>query len=282
MRTTQIVITKLLCLLVFLSGIAIAVMWWRHTVLSTFLHFFLTDVWRVCGLAIGVAIAFISLPALFPLRKPTRKKTISFAGSRGQVAIELDSIEATLGRVVGKMPEVKRVAVTLVPSEDGKRAQVTADVVINKGSGPVGARAIANQISDYLAETAVDILGVEDVTTVDLNVRGIVVHPPKAKLHPEPEATPVEMATPGPVRGDVVFEEGEDDARRQGGSGDGETPADGAAAGPSRKRGLWSRTFGKKDQDEAQETAQPVELTDSSFGALSDTEDKDGESGAIG
>ena len=281
MRTTQIVITKLLCILVFLLGIAIAVMWWRHSALSAFLHFFLTDVWRVCGLAIGVAIAFISLPALFPLRKPGRKKTISFAGSQGQVAIELDSIEATLGRVVGKMPEVKRIAVTVVPSEDGKRAQVKADVVINKGSGPVGARVIANRISDYLAETAVDILGVEDVTTVDLNVRGIVVHPAKAKPRPEPEA-PVELETPGPVRGAVIFAAGGDDARRRGGGGDAETPTDGEAASPPRKRGLWSRTFGKKDEDEAQETAQPVDLTDTSFGSLSDTEDKDGGSGAIG
>ena len=280
MRTTQIVITKLLCILVFLLGIAIAVMWWRHSALSGFLHFFLTDVWRVCGLAIGVAIAFISLPALFPLRKPGRKKTISFAGSQGQVAIELDSIEATLGRVVGKMPEVKRIAVTVVPSEDSRRAQVTADVVIKKGSEPVGARVIANRISDYLAQTAVDILGVEDVTTVDLNVRSIVVHPAKAKPRPEPEA-PVELETPGPVRGDVAFGAGGDDRTSQG-FGLTETPADGEAAGPPRKRGLWSRTFGKKDVDEAQETAQPEEVTDSSFGALSDTEDKDGESGAIG
>ena len=271
MRTAQIVITKLLCILVFLLGITIAVMWWRHGVLSTFLQFFLTDVWRVCGLAIGVAIAFISLPALFPLRKPGRKKTISFAGSQGQVAIELNSIETTLDRVVGKMPEVKRIAVTVVPSEDGKRAQVTADVVINKGSEPVGARVIANRISDYLAETAVDILGVEDVTTVDLNVRGIVVHAAKAKPRPEPEAT-VEVETPGSPRREVAFQAG----------GDAETPAAGEAAGSPRKRGLWARTFGKKDADEAQETAQPVEVKDTSFGSLSDTEDKDGDSGAIG
>jgi len=280
MRTTQIVITKLLCILVFLLGIAIAVMWWRHTALSAFLHFFLTEVWRVCGLAIGVAIAFISLPAVFPLRRPGRKKTISFAGSQGQVAIELDSIEATLGRVVGKMPEVKRIAVTVVPSEDCKRAQVTADVVINKGAGHVGARAIANRISDYLAQTAVDMLGVEDVTTVDLNVRGIVVHPVKAKPPLEPEA-PVQLETPRPVRGDVAFEAGEGDATNQN-FGLGETPADGEAAGAPRKRGLWARTFGKKDEDEAQEKAEPVEVTDTSFGSLSDTEDKDGDSGAIG
>ena len=168
-----------------------------------------------------------------------------------------------------------------MPSEDGKRAQVTADVVINKGSEHVGARAIANRISDYLAQTAVDILGVEDVTTVDLNVRGIVIHPAKAKPRPEPDEAPVDLKTPGAPPREVALEAGGDDTADQG-SGVPETPADGEAAGSPRKRGVWSRTFGKKDADEAQETAQPVEMTDTSIGSLSDTEDKDGESGAIG
>jgi len=250
--------------------------------LSTFLHFFLTDAWNNWGFTIGVVIAVISVPALLPLRKPRRKKTISFAGSQGQVAIELDSVETTLNRVVGKMQEVKRIAVTVVPSDDSRRAQVLADVVINKGPEAVGARTIANRISDYLAETAVDILGVEDVTTVDLTVRGIVVQGARGKRPPEPELFSGPAAkTSEPLPRAVAFDDGSGDKETGRETQADEPSADEEAAEPPRKS-RWSRAFGKKDEEEAEAPAEPVEVKETSFDALSGGDEKDEDSGAIG
>jgi hypothetical protein len=123
---------------------------------------------------IGGVLAVMGLIALYPSSHRRKHKTISFPGIHGNVVIELDSVEATLNRVIGRKPEVKRIKVTVDPSEDNRKARVTADVVLYKGVG-TSAREAANRVSNYVSDAAVHILGVEDVTEINLNIRGIML-----------------------------------------------------------------------------------------------------------
>ena len=197
MRTIQIIIVKLVSLLAIVAGAGIVALRLNETLLERFLNFFIEGrVWLDLGPFAGVLVLLLGLLALMPLSKPRRKRTISFPGHHGEVTIQLDSVESTLSRVVGKMPEVKKIWVKVIPSEDNHRAQVAAEVMMYKGAQAAGAREIANRICDYLADTAVNILGVEDVTTVNLTVRGIILDIPKPKTAPAPEPEP--LAEPAP------------------------------------------------------------------------------------
>lgn len=199
MRTLQIVAAKLLCVLALAVGLLMAFAWCDRSFLARILPSLTEYGWSILGLAIGVVLTITGLLGALPLMRPARQRTISFAGKHGDVTIQLDSIEATLGRVVGKMPEVKKISVTVTPSEDNRRAEVTADVLMYKGAEAAGAREIANRISDYLADTAVNILGVEDITTIRLNVRGIIFDAPKPKPVAASSPTAETKAAKGPV-----------------------------------------------------------------------------------
>lgn len=168
---------------------------------------------------VGGALAIMGLIALYPANVRRKHKTISFPGIHGDVVIELDSVEATLNRVIGRKPEVKRIKVTVDPSEDNRKARVTADVVLYKGVG-TSAREAANRVSNYVSDAAVHILGVEDVTEINLNVRGILLDAeassqdlglhehhaahaerpaePVAAVNSEPEAAPEPEPAPAP------------------------------------------------------------------------------------
>lgn len=181
MRIVQITLMKVLAALALVGGIATAIVWLDPALWDKVHNFLLASVWPRYGLVLGVLATIAGFAGLVPLLGPKRKKTISFQGTHGEVTIELDSIEATLSRVVGKMPEVKKISVTVTPSEDNRQAQVFANVLMYKGAETAGARQIANRISDYLADTAVNILGVEDITKINLNIRGIIIDAVKPK-----------------------------------------------------------------------------------------------------
>ena len=193
MRIVQTIVVKLLSLFVIVLGSAFVVMPFSDKV--TNLAWGLTSdlVWGRYGALYGLALFLLGLLGFLPLTRGERKKNvISFPGTHGEVTIELESVEATLSRFVSKMPVVKKISVRVTPSEDKRRAEVTANVWMYKGADPASAREIANRISDHLADTAVNILGVEDVTTVNLNVRGIIVNLTPAAPAPKLE----EQATP--------------------------------------------------------------------------------------
>jgi len=191
MRVLQITIVKILSLLTMLGGGLLLTVCTSTTVRS-WIEFRLpleeswlgTGIGLILGSVLGGLIFLVGFMGLLPVMKPKRSKnTISFSGSHGEVTIELDSVEATLARVVNKMPVVKKIWVRVTPSEDNHRAHVSADVWIYKNADNSSAREITNRIMDHLMDTAVNILGVEEITAVDVNVRGIVptkVSAPKA------------------------------------------------------------------------------------------------------
>lgn len=210
MNLLQAVIQRLVCLAVAVSGVLLIWAWyatpdvdppdllsqvelhdWRYVVIR------LIDTPKglkasLAFLGGGALLMSVGLLGLLPFRRfRVGSKVISFQGAYGSVVIQLDSVEATLNRVVGKMPEVKKITVNLLPAEDNRRVRIMADVLLYKDL-KAGARETANRVSQYIADTAINILGVEEVTAVDLNVRGIIVEQvaPALPLEQEPAAEP--------------------------------------------------------------------------------------------
>ncbi|MBI4555947.1 MAG: hypothetical protein HY706_00055 [Candidatus Hydrogenedentes bacterium] len=174
MRILQILIQKLTCVAVALGGLLL--LGARTAPIKTHLTGALSKVieppnWKygiviiLMGLILFVAGVFGLLP-----RAGRRKggRTIRFPSARGDVVIYLDSVEATLNRVVGKLPEVNRIAARIFPVEDGTKVRITADVALLVPSG-AGMREVTARVKDAIADTASG-LGMDDVTAVDLNV----------------------------------------------------------------------------------------------------------------
>lgn len=106
---------------------------------------------------------------LLPLFRARPKKAISFAGSNGQVTIELEKIEPTLERVALKLPEVKSIAISLEPParrKDGN-VRVEATAVLIK-TATEDARAVTMRIENYLLLHTQRFLGVQNV---EVNLR---------------------------------------------------------------------------------------------------------------
>ncbi len=139
----------------------------------------------------GLLLITLGIVTLLPQRfREGAVKTISYPGTHGNVIIQLDSVEANLNRMMSKLPEVKWISVEVDPDEDNGKAKVLAAVKLLKGPGE-SARETANRVSDRLADTAANLLGVDDITHVDLTVRGIALQGAPAKTRektePEPE-----------------------------------------------------------------------------------------------
>jgi len=176
MRIVQRVILKLLGLLVLIGSAVLVAMWLNEGVYRYMLDYGRAVFHTHYCVGAAVILFLLALLGLLPLSRERRpKSTICFPGIHGNVTIELDSVEANLSRVVSKMPEVKKIKVKVSPSEDNHRAVVSADVLMYKGTGSASARDTANRIGDFLMDAAVNILGVEEVTKVDLNVRDIII-----------------------------------------------------------------------------------------------------------
>ncbi len=232
MKLVHRILLKLFGLLMVGGGATVAAMWWDAPFRAMLLHQFRLHVWTQYGFAFGLMAVLAGLIGLLPSGRRRTHNVISFPGVHGDVTIELDSVESTLTRMVNKMPEVKKIRIRVIPAEDRRRVRVKADVLVYKGASASSARELANRITDYLTDTAVNMLGVEDVTTVDLNVRGIVVDarpvplsktdarapkadepvveaPPAAIAEETPRAEPAippvcEIATPAPAVDEAI------------------------------------------------------------------------------
>lgn len=178
------------------------------------------------GYLVLVVLTVLSAYALLPRIRRSRGNLI-FAGDHGDVMLELDSVQKTLTKVLRKMEEIRDIKVRVTPDEDREKAEIVAEVVLNHVPG-LPTREARRRVSHYLYETAVNLLGLEDLATIDLKVVGVRVDakatsaeiaakaaaavPASAPLAaPEPEAAPEETAyTPEPEADEEW--EAEDDA----------------------------------------------------------------------
>ena len=132
--------------------------------------------WLIGSIAAIVFGIYGFVPRSTKWRKPKR---ISYDGPHGLVQIQLDTVEESLNRVLARMPEVKKIDVKVEPREGGRSALIKADTVLQHQAGQ-NARAIAGLVSDYIAETATKMLGLEELATIELNIIGINVNSRKS------------------------------------------------------------------------------------------------------
>jgi hypothetical protein len=221
MRTLAL---KLLSLLVLLAGLllAAAVMDPTGTVMGMLYR--LPDLaaapveggvidWRLVGAVAGVSFALLGLTGLLPARR-RGAGTISFRGDRSEVVIELGPIQKTLAKVIYSLPDVRRARVRVKPEKDGRRVQVRAEVTLQNCSEH-GLRKTANLVSACISEAVGKSMGLEDLATVQLVIRGVHVdaRATARRLHDEmesraeQESTTLEVAVAHPPISSVTMED---------------------------------------------------------------------------
>ena len=148
---------------------------------------------------VGTLLFLLGLYGLLP-RIPGRRglHKISFDGPHGPVEIQLDPVEASLNRIIGKLPEIKKAKILVTPGEDGRVVSISAKVILLKQPGYTS-RQTAMGVSDHIASAATEQLGLEDIASIQLNIAGIQVDPKAAKAdlgagHERPAVVPTEVA----------------------------------------------------------------------------------------
>lgn len=125
--------------------------------------------------AIGFSAAAVGVFTVLPFGLIGRRgKKIAFPGTHGTVVIQLGSFEASLRKTISKLPVVKKIDVTVAPTDNDRKVGIHARVTLVK---PVetGARETADRLREYIDKAARRILGANEVTTVDVEVVHIIV-----------------------------------------------------------------------------------------------------------
>ena len=170
MRLLQLAVLKLLAVGLIAGGVLLA-LYEFHGV-----YWLVAD--NVPDLAIlryaaVVVLLVIGVFALTPLPRPGQnKKTISYASAHGTTTIQLDSVEASLTKALARRPEVKKPMVRVTPDKDRGKVSIFASLTLVKGSAESVPK-LSARVRDYLDDAAQRLLGADEVTSVDLEVRRI-------------------------------------------------------------------------------------------------------------
>ncbi|MFP4191678.1 MAG: hypothetical protein ACLFU6_06355, partial [Candidatus Hydrogenedentota bacterium] len=133
-------------------------------------------------LIIGLPLTVFAVMGLLPANGIGRgRKRIIVPGAHGRVAIQLRSVEESLNRMASMLPEVNYIRVQVYPSKDSRRAAIRGEVYLRTSSQGSAAET-ANRVSDTLANTALNILGIEEVTDISLDVRSIIIDGDESRL----------------------------------------------------------------------------------------------------
>ncbi len=169
--------------------------------------------WRLVGGIAGGCFVLLGLVGLFSRNRQAAGR-ISFRGDHGEVIIELRPIRKTLARIIGTLPEVYRARVHVKPEQDGRRVQVRVEVML-QNCAEQGLRRTAGLVSGCISEAVGKAMGLEDLATVQLVVKGVHVdaRATALRLHDEVEArrerenTSLEVAVARPPISSVTMEE---------------------------------------------------------------------------
>ena len=147
------------------------------------------------------AMAVISYLPLWPGGRSSRNKRVSFQGTHGEVDIELEPAEATLERIIARLPEVKNVSISLKPLDSPGSVRVLAAAVLMKDAD-TDARIVTARVNSFIQNHTRKILGLQDVT-VKINVRRWVMNMKSVKPEPllleGPTSPNVQPSSPGPA-----------------------------------------------------------------------------------
>lgn len=177
----KLAIMKLVCLLVMLGGVfmlgLVLDVDYAQQALDHVLAYWPTQGdgslnLRMPGIIAGILLFLIGLYGFLPKLPSCKTPTITYKGANGDIVLELKPLQKVLLKMMRRMPEVYSINLKVQPDKDGKRAIVNADVVL-KNCAALGARHCAKIVAECIASTARDLLGIEDLTTVRVNVKGI-------------------------------------------------------------------------------------------------------------
>ena len=128
-------------------------------------------------LLVGIIIAALGLFTLLPFDLFRRKgRSISFAGPTGTVSIQIDSFETSLRKTIAKLPMVKRVHVHVTPKDNDRKVGVKADVSLKKPA-ETSTRETAERLREFIDKVSRQILGADEVISVDVNVEDVLIDP---------------------------------------------------------------------------------------------------------
>ena len=174
---------KLICLLVFLGGAYMLGLFFNISYVQQAQDYVL-QYWptqedgalnlRMPGAIAGAVLLLIGLYGLLP-KLPSRKNAIiTFKGAKGNITLQLKPIRKVLLKMMRRMPEVYSIDLNLRPDGDGHRACIEADVIL-KNCAALGVRQCAKIVAECIDMTARELLGLEDLSTVRVNVEGVHV-----------------------------------------------------------------------------------------------------------
>ena len=147
----------------------------------------------------GIAIAVLALLAWMPrFKKRPKEREISFVGTHGEVTIALDPVEATLVRVVSKLPEVRNISITIKTMEGPGSVRVLATAILRK-DGDSDVRLLTARVNSYIQAHTKKILGMDEVL-VKLKVKRFDMNMKTVK----PEPLLLEAPTPDNATESVV------------------------------------------------------------------------------
>lgn len=124
----------------------------------------------------GVCLVTGGLLVIIPLVKTGKARVIKFDGPHGDVTIQLDSVEAAINRAVAQMPEVYKATAKVDSDVNEKEVSVAADVQIYRASNR-GARETPSLIQEHIRDVAIGLLGMEEVSTITVNITKILDKP---------------------------------------------------------------------------------------------------------
>jgi hypothetical protein len=132
--------------------------------------------WMLC-LLVGCASAALGLFTLLPFDRFQRKgRGISFGGPTGTVSIQIDPFETSLRKTIAKLPMVKRVAVTVTPKDNDRKVAIEATVSLQKPAD-ASTRETAERLRDFIDKVSRQVLGADEVMTVDVRVEDVLIDP---------------------------------------------------------------------------------------------------------
>jgi len=133
MRIVQRIFLYLISVMLVLVGVAIAAYPFNESAKALVARASeYSQDWILCVL-VGIALAAIGIFTLLPFTIFRKKgRAISFAGPNGTLEIQLDSFEASLQKIVGKLPMVKRAHINVTPEDSNRKVGIEANVSLKK------------------------------------------------------------------------------------------------------------------------------------------------------
>ncbi|MFP4502192.1 MAG: hypothetical protein ACLFTT_14420 [Candidatus Hydrogenedentota bacterium] len=180
MKRTQTIIVKVLMLLLMIQGLIILL--YSHGIepVRGTIDGFLNSIpdapheKRLLGIIAAWGMVALGFIGFIPMPRFRRNRAVTFFSGHGNITIQLDPIYRTMHRIINKMPEVRSCRIDIKPTADGKKVCIQANARLYKLPRQ-RARATALRVSDYIADTAMNFLGLEDLVSVDLNIQDFTV-----------------------------------------------------------------------------------------------------------